>query len=1506
MTAHVTIEGFRDVPTDWAGNPLAKVGDKVTVIVKLWDYANLKAGKFTLQHPAMEDEDFEAPWRWGSGERSLGWVGFRAATQEDLSRVETIDCTVKFTKPCDALTAFSIVAKENCVGVVAPAQTIRCVADEEAFRTARLTLRSGRERGVKASLKLTKAASTGPASKTSNTVRTYVRLFAQLYFKDPEGNERPFPKDMPVRVLLGKNPKHAIDTVVEDDGKLTLEVIGHTDVLAAKDLTLAFGPDPGSNQVLCELPGGTQAQTRGPVPGETDPTGTLPNRMFTWPAEWFMREAKWTVTNDDGRWKESDGTFAMTKGGVAQSLGKDASRVKLVLEPVWQFLRFEFVDRVYGHSDHADAPKTMPAVMLEGFRVKPTLPTAEPDVRSNWWVEQGGETVQCVPWILQKAPDGTAAKRPSPETLLRFTLPPKTCIRSSSATARARVIATDLELAPGPDRLQFYDLPKLWHSQNYYAKLSTTVGEFGWYEAVVGKTTSKTSPLVFSLDDIVLTDDQGRRIATWSHADRCALFANTFDDSLADCTKEGVYKPDAGADLPWFTQKPGPGAPEETRNYIIDRPNWVRLIVAEGNLYDVFDKRTVASSPANPAADVIGARAAVCWLDTTKRIGTTQVGDFGGTGGAWQWSTTHAPEAGKMFFPGLPARVDHPTFSIQPFYDQLYVARQGVYDAAAGDGCGRIDVALLRCCALADRATPGQEKEVAVQLYFLKQHLNFVNEPADGRAKFQVDAQRALLDSWNGVQPAFGRAKLTAVDSTKRLLASVVTFVTFTRKEIAHFTIEVKTGSDARNNRGGQLGTGLLSDGKHVDSGTVNGFTNAHEHGHERALPDEYNERWNCASFGEASFGQHLPGDPYELDGRTSAGSDMGSPMMNGCGEVQARYHWQSAEWVRRAAGFPFKLSFNGFDDFTVPPHADARRNYVFWPLVGLNNQVLPAVAPLTANRARFHLFLYALGKDRFSVNTLPARKDPPGGAAFDGILLVTLLLKVTAPVGDEASLKTFSQALARVARRFMARKLNHRWYLTGTAAASAPHEWTFQRCLIHFAPRLLVSVDELPTRAQFLASAAGFETDSICTDFASRLDNYHAVPWAPIGPKRTQITAVRATIVEPTFDVRGDWATASAQIPDPPVPPTPTDGSPPLPLPPPAPVRPAEFGAIDTSVNTYASTATSQIGVRQGQVKELVGLCDAFLNTDPTNPYAPALTALRDRADQKLKTLNAWVACYWVQKRAGTLEADRTKHNETVTKVSNTHGQHFELTCTIDPAAPAKWDIGAPIVELPLSAKWLETVDADVRTDARVQTAVASLDEYHDAAPEDYAARMTALDKVGTAAAANPVPAPRGDWDTASVITGQSRPIGFSGIDLALANAASKGADDYAGRAAEYAKVNRLVDREVSSCPQPFRPGAQALKTRVTASRNEDLALLALRKVEALAAPRKAQLLLEAASRKVALTAPDADGFEDAMLEVFPSLFGVYKPADKITAADLDPLVALLGLTSPVVAALS
>lgn len=731
------------------------------------------------------------------------------------------------------------------------------------------------------------------------------------------------------------------------------------------------------------------------------------------------------------------------------------------------------------------------------------------------------KAIQCLPWILNKKPDNTADTALDAEVVLEFKTPKNSFIESTSATEREMVQIPDGDkrLAPSVGRLKVYDLPLIWRSRRYFSKLGTKVNRF---EQLADKATSLTEPITFCLDDIVLCQREHGigeikfRVLTdkeWAPDKRCTLFHHRFratandGSALTDVSKQGVYKPDTAGNKSYFSLAPtgtaagtaGDTTVEKDRNYIADYPNWTRLILALGNAYDVFDRRT----PESPIG-VTGARAAVCWRDVTsemtgidmeqERLIETSpgVGDWGK-----EAALNNRPSPTKYFKSRPSAWGGGQYFHLQPYVEAEYHSfRNDRFDTSRSFGIGRVDYVLLRCCGrIGDGDTA---KEHAVNMHFTRNFFKFTPNPGTALASTGL-AEEAWKDAWikncinrwNGDDPTKNetRARLLPADlpdGTKASLAmecDVMWFMHVTDRLRAQFLVNVEDrGANARDNRGGTTGTGESSPAGYQDGATTGEdftgastntgwYPSAHESGHADALPDEYNERWDGASHGQMSYKSNLPGDPFEPDGRMVSWATNGSPMMNGNQLLRNRYFWVSAEWVRArlqppGKKLPFKVSYKSpggtgtaYDNFQLPSHPSEKRTYLYWPMRAAIDNAQAGV------RGQRNFYLYPLGQEQWTIRDIYARQTPTAAPdpakPYDGICMVTLNLETLLPswpIGGAANTvttETKRQEILRAVTGQILSSFNFKWYLTGKVV-EGDAEWTFKRCLIFFSLRYL------------------------------------------------------------------------------------------------------------------------------------------------------------------------------------------------------------------------------------------------------------------------------------------------------------------------------------------------------------------------------------------------------------------------------------------------------------------
>jgi hypothetical protein len=645
-------------------------------------------------------------------------------------------------------------------------------------------------------------------------------------------------------------------------------------------------------------------------------------------------------------------------------------------------------------------------------------------------------------------------------------------------------------LAPGPDRLRYYDLPRIWKSKKYYTRnlpgsppasekffQNLTAPDILNSELVVTSTTAPRE-LVFCLDDIILTKANlvqhslagGHRVTVFHHK-----FANRRPDMAPGATwphlnNEGVHKPGAAVNQQGY---PYTNFAPTVLYYITDYADWTRLVIAQGNLFDVFADRT----PDVAANDVVGARAAVRWVDaTTMPNGVPPLSTVAGTPG------TIAPR---------PAATQKAFFTIQPFYEQQFLITYGggnpqagaiqhnewaaAYPGPGAMGIGRVDMVLLRCTDW------DGGNEVSVALRYLKFNIDLATASNDNSGNPQANPLagsppaarmnwvQSLVDNctarWNG-RDAQNTARVWVEPQPSSppgppLRTQIVTIFQYTQLPWAHSNIRSCAPSippvsmtsfmNAFNGDGQIRVNAAFHDGTNagVDAwgaAHVNrGLPAAHELGHGMTLPDEYD---NNAAHSPNYTALNLLGSPYNMENR-------GLMLLNW--SIRARYLWVVAEWMRTLRGLrsvPFQLRH--FDsgppggrraiNYSIPhyPHqaANPTRNFVSWP-VAFNLRQTP-------NPANFDSALYILGDDKYSSVVLPNQIG--GGARIDGILLVLFRMQVDfRGVGGNPAFKTNARnqffTAATAAIEPMLNFTRFARFRIG-AAASTPH---FQRCLLHF-----------------------------------------------------------------------------------------------------------------------------------------------------------------------------------------------------------------------------------------------------------------------------------------------------------------------------------------------------------------------------------------------------------------------------------------------------------------------
>lgn len=922
------------------------------------------------------------------------------------------------------------------------------------------------------------------AKKVDLHIRHPLLIYAQLKFKDPEDRELTFPKNFPVRVYSGttKADKEVASAKLDADGKFDFELDRKWEWF-----TFKFGKDKG----FISNGDGTTTQTEWKAWGDQKKLEKAGSKFFSPPKTWMLIESHWKFSEEpkfiDGKaaYKEDEGKIYVyddpTKNWVRR-IGEKGGHVSLLLDPKWQYLRCEFFDRYYGHTDHGHERANTPPLTVEGYWG--TGAKLDREGTSNWTLSPDSvkDSVHCLPWIRQKDDAGVKAEKPDKNALIQFATPANTFVYSQDANTRKliQVGASDAKMKANCDRLKLYDLPKEWKSKGYWARYLTGPNTYDakfwedWDDAGFQKSRSKATPMIFSLDDIVLTDAAFVPLAL-AKKDQFAIFYHRFKkeyNEAGNVSEEGVYMPDPAE--PFFSKIERKGA---DFNYIADYPNWVRMVAGLSACFDAFDKRTTKK--------VFGARAGVRWYDAIKS----------------------AKPAGTAVA-GWPKDIAKKYFVIGPEWGQKHALTTSPFKGAntPTQRIGRFDMVLLRCC---DRLAG--DKEFFLNMQYFRLNYNFLAAaPANASAgaagsvhagtpgtAFIKNGLDALAKRWNGYDPPSNskRAEFVPQDGAAKHQGEVIYFFQpAPALQGAHYRMDVFAGTaQDRAFMNSADGIGQITDADFQPDGTftANSFTLAHELGHGASLPDEYGEWWErCNHFGPG-IANNIPADPYCDEGRDFdlvnslyGGGPTPYPMMTMCVEMRNRYFWHNAEYARKHIGVPLFSKHDAFDQYKVPGHPKyPAQTYTYWPIRQKMNRT-------GGKHGKVDIYLHALGKERFTEKLM---KNGP----WDGMLSVLIKIDLTVPaaVSVQDVRDTIRNAILSFNQMFSAQGD------TKVPTDKGNKNLVLSKVVFRFSPRFLIS-NVNPAQTSFLFAGGSYANDYagwggwIGTHFkANVLDNAGVVP---------------------------------------------------------------------------------------------------------------------------------------------------------------------------------------------------------------------------------------------------------------------------------------------------------------------------------------------------------------------------------------------------------------------------
>ncbi len=446
-------------------------------------------------------------------------------------------------------------------------------------------------------------------------VRLVIHL--KLKYKDPDDTVRHFPKDFPVQVAFNDGTTKDLK-VLDDAGYFKFDV----EDAAKTSFTLKF--DAADPRYLVHEDNKPAAELKlNPSDDDLFALGGAGKQFFALPKAWQLAQSAWDAT---GVVVPADGQIVIAGEGI----GTSAVPAELTLKPKLQYVRLEFFDRKYSHSDHGKKRVSIPAVALKAVRDAPangTVAAGAHDAASNWTVDKADveNACQCLPWIITKTVAGADLPKLNNKLMFEFGKE-NTFVHSSAAGVRKIVLlpATDARRKPTRERNQYYDLPKVWKSKCYYTRFSDVTKNKFFDELLAADDPDleasyvKATRLTFSLDDIVLAVGDARSQAVKDRTDvdnveaalsehsRIALLTLDPDKKY----KVGVHDPRDAA-VYWSKtsfQKESTAGSTVWRNVIIDYPINPRVVVFCNGFYDIHDKRTETADFSKK--EIVGARAA--------------------------------------------------------------------------------------------------------------------------------------------------------------------------------------------------------------------------------------------------------------------------------------------------------------------------------------------------------------------------------------------------------------------------------------------------------------------------------------------------------------------------------------------------------------------------------------------------------------------------------------------------------------------------------------------------------------------------------------------------------------------------------------------------------------------------------------------------------------------------------------------------------------------------------
>lgn len=408
-------------------------------------------------------------------------------------------------------------------------------------------------------------------------------LLQFMYHNPVNDSNEPFPAGIPVNIIYidsdgddeedSRNPMQ-----ITDDGHLQF-VMEHRDNLYFEfEFDDPFYINITSHSLL------TQEQF---TQGLSDASlNTQQEMVFRLPQRFSLQNSRWIVGEEGSPpavYDDSRRMFVDLEVNMLRGTANDASYLPVILNPEWQYIGFQYFDR--HNKSHEMVPQFL---YLKGFNED--IDDDDPITGSTVYKDN----CICLPWIEDR---NTKDNRDREEIVLKFNTR-ETFIESGQGLRHKT--RDEVRAMPLTDRFNFYDLPEEWSSENWYAKVGINGSPEPFQtEHIVNSVPDSANPIVFELDSIVITDDDGEWESDWDRNDRFTVFDLKMQIVKPDTNKP--YLTDGTLDSNFFPVETTIDESPDGSGGIVG--NYPRLISLNGEFYDVTDKRSTG--------DLKGARAAV-------------------------------------------------------------------------------------------------------------------------------------------------------------------------------------------------------------------------------------------------------------------------------------------------------------------------------------------------------------------------------------------------------------------------------------------------------------------------------------------------------------------------------------------------------------------------------------------------------------------------------------------------------------------------------------------------------------------------------------------------------------------------------------------------------------------------------------------------------------------------------------------------------------------------------